>query len=117
MMEKRPGIREQLLNGTNQDDVDCITLAIRAAAQYGRNVLLKYLISKGNSVNMALPGDNSTLLHEAVKSQQTEIIKILVQLGASTLSQDTFGRTPLHVAVEPGNLEVIKCIVESLSRK
>ena len=117
MMEKRPGIREQLLNGTNQDGVDCITLVLRAAAQYGRNVLLKYLISKGNSVNIALPGDNSTLLHEAVKSQQTEIIKILVQLGASTLSQDTFGRTPLHVAVEPGNLEVIKCIVESLSRK
>src|SRR5215469_13129496 len=62
---------------------------------------------------MALPGDNSTLLHEAVKSQQTKTIKILVQLGASADCQDLFGRTPLHVAVETGNFEIIKCIVES----
>jgi len=109
LMEKRPDIREQVLNGTDQQCVDSITSALRAAAQYGRNDLLKYLISKGHSVNMVLPGDNSTLLHEAAKYQQTETIKILVQLGASVDCQDPFGRTPLHVAVDTGNMEVIKC--------
>jgi ankyrin repeat protein len=62
---------------------------------------------------MSLPGDNSTLLHEAVKSQQTETVKILVKLGASPDCQDSFGRTPLHVTVETGNLDILKCIVES----
>jgi len=113
MMEKRPDIREQVLNGNNQDCVNCVPSALHAAAEYGRNGLLKYLISKGHSVNMALPGDNSTLLHEAVESQQTETIKTLVQLGANTNCQDSFGRTPLHVGVKTGNIEVIKCIVES----
>ena len=112
MMDKRSDIREQVLNGPNQYSLDGITYALRAAAKYGRNDLLEYLIRKGNSVNMALPGNNSTLLHEAVKSQQTETIKILVQLGARTVSQDPFGRTPLHVAVENRSLEVIKCLVE-----
>jgi ankyrin repeat protein len=113
LMDKWSEIDEQVLNGTNQDYVDCIISASRAAAQYGRNDLLKYLINKGNSVNMSLPGNNSTLLHEAVKSQQTETVKILVQLGANTDCQDSFGLTPLHVAVETGNPEIIKCIVES----
>jgi len=64
-------------------------------------------------VNAALPGDKSTLLHVAVKRKRTETTMVLVQLGASTLPQDTFGRTPLHVAVENRNLEIIKCLVES----
>jgi ankyrin repeat protein len=64
-------------------------------------------------MNMALPEDNSTLLHEAVKSQKTETIKMLVQPGATAESQDSFGKTPLHVSVENGNLEVVKCLVES----
>jgi ankyrin repeat protein len=112
MMEKRPEIREQVLSGTNQDSVDCITSALRAAAQYGHNDLLIYLINKGNCVNMALPGDSSTLLHEAVRNRQTEIIKTLFQLGAWLDSQNDNGKTPLHVSAEIGELEVIKFIVE-----
>jgi serine/threonine-protein phosphatase 6 regulatory ankyrin repeat subunit B len=112
LMEKRPDIREQVLNGANRDCGDNIACALRAAAQYGHNYLLKYLISNGSSVNVALPGDNSTLLHVAARSQQIETVKILLLLGASTDCQDESGKTPLHVSVETGNFEVIKCLVE-----
>jgi ankyrin repeat protein/energy-coupling factor transporter ATP-binding protein EcfA2 len=112
LMEKRPDIREQVLYGTNRDGTDKITCALRAAAEYGHNDLLKYLISKGGSVNMSLPGDNSTLLHVAARSQQTETVKILLLLGASIDCQDERGKTPLHVSVETGEIEVIKCLVE-----
>jgi ankyrin repeat protein len=113
MMEKRPDIREHVLNGANSDCMDHTASAIRAAAKYGHNNLLRYLIGKGNSVDMVLPGDNSTLLHEAARSQQTETVTVLVQLGASTDSQDVRGKSPLHVSVETGNLEVRKSIVEN----
>lgn len=74
MTEKRPDIREYVLNGTNQEIVDSTIPALRAAAQQGRNDVLKYLISEGNSVNVALPGDSSTLLHEAVRNRQNETL-------------------------------------------
>ena len=112
LMEKRPDIREQVLNGTNRDCADNIACALRAAAQYGHNDLLKYLISERSSVNMALPRDNSTVLHVAARSQQTETVKTLLLLGASIDCQDESGKTPLHVSVETANLEVIKCLVE-----
>ena len=87
--------------------------ALCAAAKNGYNDLLKYLINKGNCLKMVLPRDSSTLLHEAATSQYTDTVKLLVQLGANTDSQDGSGKTPLHVSVETGRLEVIKCIVES----
>jgi ankyrin repeat protein len=50
-------------------------------------------------VNVALPGGNSTLIHVAARSQQTETVKILLLLGASIDCQDESGNTPLHVSV------------------
>jgi ankyrin repeat protein len=112
LMEKRLEITEQVLNGTIFDCMDNIACALCAAAQYGHNYLLKYFISKGHSLNVALPRDKSTLLHVAARSQQTETVKILLLEGASTDCQDESGKTPLHVTVETGNLEVTKCLVE-----
>jgi ankyrin repeat protein len=112
LMEKRPDIRDQVFNDTKRDCTDNIACALRAAAQYGHNDLLKYLISEGSSVNVSLPGDNSTLLHLATRSQHIETVKTLLLLGASIDCQDESGKTPLHVSVETGNLEVIKCLVK-----
>ena len=112
MMEKRPDIREQVLSGTNRDGTNSIACVLRTAAHCGYNDLLKYLISKGNSVNLVLPGDNSTLLHVAARNQRTETVKILLLQGAIVDSQDESGKTPLHVSAETGNIEAIKYIVE-----
>jgi len=112
LMEKRPDIRNEVLNGANRDCMANISCVLRAAAHYGHNDLLKYLISKRSSVNVALPEDNSTLLHVAARNQHTETVKILLLLGASIDCQDESGKTPLHVSVKTGNIEVIKCLVE-----
>jgi len=63
LMARRPDIREQVLNGTNRNCMHNIACALRAAPKYGHNDLLHCLISEGISVNVALPGDDSTLLH------------------------------------------------------
>jgi serine/threonine-protein phosphatase 6 regulatory ankyrin repeat subunit B len=112
LMEKRPGIRKQVLKGTNCNYMESTDYALCAAAQYGHNDLLTYLISEGSSVNVALPGDNGTLLHVAARCQQTETVKLLLQLGASIDCQDESGKTSLRVSVETGIFEVKKCFVE-----
>jgi ankyrin repeat protein len=63
-------------------------------------------------VNVALPGDSSTLIHVAARNQQNETVKLLLQLGASIDCQDGSGKMPLHVSVETGTLYIIKCLVE-----
>jgi ankyrin repeat protein len=99
LMEKRPEIREQVLKANNRDCRDTIACALRAAIQYDHNDLLKYLTSKGSSVNAVLPGNNSTFRHAATRSQQIETVKKLLLLKASNDCQDERGKTPIHVSV------------------
>jgi adenylate kinase len=92
IMEKRPDIREHVLNRANFDCTETTASALHAAAKYGHNDLLKYLKRKVKYVNKALPSDNRILLHEAPRSLQIETLKVLVQLGGSTDSKDGSGK-------------------------
>jgi serine/threonine-protein phosphatase 6 regulatory ankyrin repeat subunit B len=112
LMEKRPGIREQVLNEINHDSTEYTLSALRAAARYGYSDLLRYLISRGNCVNMTLPGDSGTLLHEAARYNNIQTVRTLFDLGAGCGIQDSNGKTALHVSAETGSLEVAKFIVE-----
>jgi ankyrin repeat protein len=112
LMEKRPDIREQVLNEMNPNSTEYIPSAVRAAARYGHSDLLRYLISKGNCVNMTLPGDSGTLLHEAARENNIQTVSTLFDLGADFGIQDSEGKTALHVSAEVGSLEVAKFIVE-----
>ena len=112
IMEKRPGIREQVQNMMNPGCTGHIASALRAAARYGHTDFLQYLISRGNCVNMALPDDIGTLLHEAARGNHIQTVRTLVDFGASCDIQDANGRTALHVSAETGSLEVAKFMVE-----
>jgi len=111
MMEKRPEIREQVLNENNKSCMDPNVSALRAAAKYGHNDLLRCLIGRGNCVNMLLPGDSGTLLQEAARGNHIHAVRTLVDLGANCDIQDANGKTALHVSAEMGSLEVAKFLV------
>jgi ankyrin repeat protein len=111
MMEKWPDIREQVLSEMNHGCTEYIAPASCAAARYGHTELLRYLIRK-NFVNMALPGNGGTLLHEAGGGNHIQTLRTLFDLGASCDIQDANGKTALHVSAEMGSLEVAKFIVE-----
>ena len=112
LMEKRPDIREQVLNGMKHCCADPNGTALRAAAKYGHTDLLGYLIGMGNYVNMVHPGDSGTLLHEAARGNHIQTVRTLVDIGASCDIQDANGKTALHVSAETGSLEVAQFIVE-----
>lgn len=48
----------------------------------------------------ATEAKDETLLHRAVKSGQTGIISVLVDLGADVMARDEVGNTALHVAAQ-----------------
>jgi ankyrin repeat protein len=112
MMEKRPDIREQVLSEMNLDRTEYTASALHAAAKDGHTDLLRYLIGRGNCVNMTLQGDSGTLLHIAARGNHIQTVRTLVDLGASCDIQDSTGKTALHVSAETGSLEVAKYIVE-----
>ncbi|XP_063885899.1 serine/threonine-protein phosphatase 6 regulatory ankyrin repeat subunit C-like isoform X3 [Scylla paramamosain] len=49
-----------------------------------------------------------TVLHVACRKKDTDMVKILVDAGASTDTQNAAGQTPLHIAAEEGDEATVK---------
>ena len=111
MMEKKPEIREQVLSENNKSCTDPNVSALHDAVKYGHTDLLRCLIGRGNSVNMVLPGDGGTLLHEAAGGNHIHTVRALVEIGANCDIQDANGKTVLHVSAETGSVVVAKFLV------
>jgi ankyrin repeat protein len=86
--------------------------AIHFAAQGGSLESLIYLL---NDKGMDIDTKNSqgkTPLHFAAKSGYSDIIRYLVNQGATIDVLDSFGWAPLHWAASNGNLTVVECLIE-----
>lgn len=74
--------------------------ALHQAAAYGYPGTVKQLLAHENNANLdAVNGVGRTPLHRATIGGQIEIIKILLENGASINERDHCGMTPLHHAV------------------
>ena len=56
--------------------------------------------------------DGMTALHIAILSKRMDIVKLLLQHGASTASQNESGETPLHLAVKYGSKDMVKLVLQ-----
>lgn len=82
------------------------------AANIGHTEVVKYLASKGASVNVAV-SFGWTPLHGAATWAHTDTIRALIELGADTSALTDDDETVLHVALrEHSNLPLVKMLVE-----
>lgn len=73
-----------------------------SAIEEGDFELVKNVILKGFDVNIGLPEDDLKPLHMAVKSNQLEICKLLIEHGAEINLKDQYdGWTAMHWATQP----------------
>jgi cytoskeletal protein RodZ len=56
---------------------------------------------------------NDQYLIEAIKEQDVDAIKYLVEEGVNVNQRNTAGATPLHMAVTSGNIQIAKILVEN----
>ncbi|KAM6298254.1 ankyrin repeat and SOCS box protein 3 [Aegotheles albertisi] len=87
------------------------TTALFLAVQNGHADIVKFLLQHGANVRgpHSFSGWNS--LHQASFQGCTEIMKILLEKGASKECKDDFGITPLFVAAQYGKLESLRLLV------
>lgn len=76
----------------------------------GCRKMIEILIKHGLDVNMKIEEnlmEHPSFLHIAVKYDQLDIAKILLDKKADTQIKNDRGRTPLHIAVDRGNKDMI----------
>ncbi len=79
------------------------------AASLGYAEMVEYLLARGAS--LCLPEQHEPTLHEAVRSGNPGIVKMLLSAGAKLDEQNTLNETAMHLAAEAadrlGALEVL----------
>ncbi|KAH6867990.1 ankyrin repeat-containing domain protein [Alternaria rosae] len=79
-------------------DERAIVCTLMQAASMGNVGLLRAILQTGIDIS-AQADDGSTALHCAAKTDQIEIVNLLVKMGARTDVVNDKGRTPLHEAI------------------
>lgn len=102
----------QLINSNYfslQQKLNYIQMANKASTRCADNILqLSYSQVRDNSGN--------TLLHQAITARDLELVKHLCQVQSNLLSiKNNDNQLPLNLAVELGNAEIVKYLLEQLA--
>jgi ankyrin repeat protein len=87
---------------------DLETPVMDLAGRWGDIHVIKDLILMGADLNA---GRKTTALTAAVKSGNTELVKLLLNSGASPSSRSGFGVTPLTAAIQNGDNDMIQLLL------
>ena len=85
--------------------------ALFIATERGRPEIVDRLVVYGANY-YHLNNDGENLLYNAVRSRNINMIQKILSLGLDVNQQDIYGRTPLMTAVNFGNKEKIKILLE-----
>ncbi|KAM1095511.1 hypothetical protein EV1_010467 [Malus domestica] len=90
-------------------------LPLHLAATAGRLSTVSFLveISQTNNYNLLVEKNTrgNTALHVAIENRQQEVAKFLINNDESRFSPNIYGKTPLSMAAEAGNVELFKQMI------
>lgn len=83
------------------------------AIEHGHTSLAEILIKGGASPDLIVNG--LSCLHQAIKEDQINIVRLLLDHNANILVTDPEGNTPLHYAVTRQNKDIVKLLISGVA--
>ena len=93
--------------------VSPLRTSLHYAAYWGLHFIVEFLVIEcSQNVCSGEFIDNLTPLHLASERGHVKICRMLIEHGASVMTQDRVGKTPLHLASEEGQVEVARVLIQ-----
>ena len=107
-----------LLNTRNNDGESVLHYLAKGITKYGTalkfgNDLTKFIIEKGENVNMVMENRQDTPLHLALTNYKHDFVKFLIQNGANLNALNSTGHTPLQIAITNNKDDLVKIFIEN----
>nr|XP_055076899.1 transient receptor potential cation channel, subfamily N, member 1 isoform X1 [Misgurnus anguillicaudatus] len=107
--------RPELATLANVEGATCTHIA---AAQGSVAVIKELLIfNQGGLVTLNSKANGLCPLHLAAAGGHTEVVKVLLDAGASVTEEDTEGMTAVHLAAKNGHTHILEVLKSSISLK
>ena len=75
--------------------------------------MVRFLIERGADVKIRTTGNNYSVLEDAARYANAEIVQLLIEHGAEVNNADTMGMTPLLYAAMCDNAEAARMLIEN----
>lgn len=104
------------VEGKNSEGESVLAYAVSLGRNEGSDKALQAFVDAG--VDLNVPGTTGDpLLHYAISGKFSHLVRILISGGADMASKDLDGRTPLQLAREVGDREIIELLREAQDKK
>lgn len=87
--------------------------SLHVAIRKGDAKAVESLLSKGAKVNEKEATHGKSPVYEAVHTQNTKILKLLIDAHADVNEKDDTGTSPLHLAISYGDDEIVKMLIQA----
>ncbi|KAJ5669155.1 hypothetical protein N7462_010225 [Penicillium macrosclerotiorum] len=110
-----PVVRLLLDRGANVHHKDVLGRGmLHSAAINGCSEIIQILLEFDNTLDVNMQDvDGKTTLHDAARAGSEATARVLLEYGADVTVKDSYGRTPVYVARETNNMEVLKLLREA----
>ncbi|KAL5346336.1 hypothetical protein ACLOAV_008606 [Pseudogymnoascus australis] len=108
-----PEVLEVLINAGYDVNLKTLegTAPLYEASHSGNVDSMEFLLAKGADLNAKL-SNGCTILHAAADSRRAaaDAVRLLVNMGANTEARDSYGRSPLDMAISAENDDVVELL-------
>ena len=87
--------------------------ALIEASTWGNNELVEKLLKNGADIDATDTKYQNTALHWAAYRNHLDLVKLLINMGATVDLRNKFGSTPLFWAARRGGAEIVKFLLDS----